>query len=208
MRGHTGEKPYSCYLCGRRFAERYNLLVHQKIHDPDGNKTKKEKKVQEKLVRDSSRDCSSSNNRDCSSWLSFRCEQNNSVVLSEKHELDVQSKCQGSLDIFNIDVNAAGISDDFVPHVQTQDMNSKQTNYQDDANEDTWMQSSSAKTYGVDVDPSRLVFSLPHLVTNPLVTLADQDFSGQNVNCDVLQVSVASNAANFINGNHIVSMRI
>lgn len=29
---HTGEKKFGCTVCGKHFAERYNLVVHQKIH--------------------------------------------------------------------------------------------------------------------------------------------------------------------------------
>lgn len=127
-------------------------------------------------------------------------------MSSKKQELDVQSKCQGSgSDIFNIDTNAVGISDSFMPQIPTQDTNMKQTNYRDDANEETWMQSGNVKMYGVD-DQTRLVFSLPHLVANPLVTFTERDFSVQSINCDTsLQVGVASNTAN---SNHIVSTRI
>lgn len=97
-------------------------------------------------------------------------------MSSEKQELDVQPKCQDNSGIFNIDANAVGISDSFVPHVQTQDMNMKQTNYRDNANEETWIQPDNVKMYSVD-DETRLVLSLPHLVTNPLVTFTEQDFS-------------------------------
>ncbi|EFN80460.1 hypothetical protein EAI_02811 [Harpegnathos saltator] len=126
-------------------------------------------------------------------------------MSSEKQELEVQSKCQGSSDIFNIDVNATGISDSFMPHIQTQDTNMKQTNYRDDANEETWIQSGTAKMCDVD-DQTRLMFSLPHLVTNPLITFTERDFSVQNINCDA-SLQVGSNPVNF-NGNHIVSTRI
>ncbi|XP_053995486.1 zinc finger protein 100-like isoform X1 [Hylaeus anthracinus] len=51
MRVHTGEKAYSCTLCGRRFAERYNLLAHQKIHDLYENKPKKTTETQYKCNR-------------------------------------------------------------------------------------------------------------------------------------------------------------
>lgn len=89
-------------------------------------------------------------------------------MSSEKQELDVQSKCQSSSDIFNVDANAAGISDSSMLQIQTQDMNVKQY-YRNNADEETRMQSDSVKMYDVD-DETRLVFSLPHLVTHPLVT--------------------------------------
>lgn len=46
MRVHTGEKSFICFTCGKRFAERYNLFVHQKIHNPTGVTTPRAKKSQ------------------------------------------------------------------------------------------------------------------------------------------------------------------
>lgn len=125
-------------------------------------------------------------------------------MSNEKQELDVQLKCQGNSVIFNVDTNTAEIPDNFVSHVQTQNTNTRQTDYRDNADGETWMQSSSVKMYGVD-EQTRLVFSLPPLVTNPLVAFAERDFSVQNINCDTnLQVDIVPNTAN-LDSNHIVS---
>ena len=31
---HTGEKPYTCEFCGRRFAKKSNMTAHQMLHPP------------------------------------------------------------------------------------------------------------------------------------------------------------------------------
>lgn len=39
MRVHTGERNFICNVCGKRFAERYNLVSHQKLHEASNSKT-------------------------------------------------------------------------------------------------------------------------------------------------------------------------